>query len=121
MRISDWSSDVCSSDLGRYERRRIEVAVWTFIMSKHVGPTATDSDLNSLDGIKNDQPQALPLSRTGPEQETYRAAAGSPVGKGGLPSWKLRPSIVAARSILFSPLLRHFPLRPPFSTPCLRP
>src|SRR3546814_5345113 len=38
---------------GRYERRRIEVAVWTFIMSKHVGPTATDSDLNSLDGIKN--------------------------------------------------------------------
>src|SRR3546814_3586087 len=98
MRISDWSSDVCSSDLpfqkcrlhelgergchersgGRYERRRIEVAVWTFIMSKHVGPTATDSDLNSLDGIKNDQPQALPLSRTGPEQATYRAANGSP-------------------------------------------
>src|SRR3546814_3841495 len=62
---------------------RSEVAVWTFIMSKHVGPTATDSDLNSLDGIKNDQPQALPLSRTGPEQETYRAADGSPVGKGG--------------------------------------
>src|SRR3546814_20253620 len=109
MRISDWSSDVCSSDLpfqkcrlhelgergchersgGRYERRRIAVAVWTFIMSKHVGPTATDSDLHSLDGITNDPPQALPLSRTGPKPETYRAADGSPVGNGRLPPSKL--------------------------------
>src|SRR3546814_13850486 len=113
MRISDWSSDVCSSDLlhelgergchersgGRYERRRIEVAVWTFIMSKHVGPTATASDLNSLDGITNDQLQALPLSRTGPEPETYRAADGSTVGHGGLAPWTHRRPLVAARSI----------------------
>src|SRR3546814_15287193 len=78
-------------------------------MSKHVGPTATDSDLNSLDGIKNDQPQALPLSRTGPEQETYRAADGSPVGKGGFASWKLRRSIVATGAIMLSALLGTLP------------
>src|SRR3546814_16907593 len=121
MRISDWSSDVCSSDLpfqkcrlhelgergchersgGRYERRRIEVAVWTFIMSKHVGPTATDSDLNSLDGIKNDQPQALPLSRTAPHQENYKHTDDSPAAQAGPAPRPLSRSIVARQSIIF--------------------
>src|SRR3546814_12745432 len=28
MRISDWSSDVCSSDLARHQRRRVDAGQW---------------------------------------------------------------------------------------------
>src|SRR3546814_5957662 len=43
MRISDWSSDVCSSDLMEVAKLRAARYLWATLMKKHFDPQRADS------------------------------------------------------------------------------
>src|SRR3546814_10728624 len=59
MRISDWSSDVCSSDLVELQPRRVRIAPLTEKLTATFGPMATKKDLTLRMDISTDAPDSI--------------------------------------------------------------
>src|SRR3546814_1037561 len=64
MRISDWSSDVCSSDLGKREKADIEKDM------RHIGGQGLPAEaIGVVDRSRHDQPPDRPQDREHEHQE----------------------------------------------------